>query len=348
MRIADGIAAAAAMFFACTQVAIAQADYVDDRSSAESVIRSFYNAINRKEYARAWSYFGETKPAKDFASFARGYADTNAVELRIGGVAEEGAAGSIFFAVPVAIRATSITGDQRLFAGCYTLRQVNAQIQEPPFDPIHIEKGVLKPASGDLEEALPERCGDGPEPSNRDAALEAAKKAFAATHQDECEKETPEGAPSTEPAAYTIRYQDKDAGADAPEREVRLFRFFCDMGAYNESAYYYLADDSGRIRQLQFAVPELDIRYENGDHEGKVESVAVIGFQVEDVAFNSHYDEASFTITTFAKWRGVGDASSTGTYLFRNGEFALVKYDVDASYDEEINPETVVDYYTAP
>src|SRR5690606_41301622 len=142
--------------------------------------------------------------------------------------------------------------------------------------------------SGELVEAVPARCCDGPEPSNRGAALEAAKKAFAATHQDECENETPEGAPSTEPAAYTIRYQDKDAGADAPEREVRLFRFFCDMGAYNESAYYYLADDSGRIRQLQFAVPELDIRYENSDHEGKVKCDTVICCEVRAGAFNKH------------------------------------------------------------
>ncbi|TIV72916.1 MAG: DUF1176 domain-containing protein, partial [Mesorhizobium sp.] len=48
------------------------------------------------------------------------------------------------------------------------------------------------------------------------------------------------------------------------------------------------------------------------------------------------------------KWRGVGDASSSGTYLFRNGDFSLVQYDVDASYDGEINPQTIIDYNTAP
>ncbi|TIS77743.1 MAG: DUF1176 domain-containing protein, partial [Mesorhizobium sp.] len=41
-------------------------------------------------------------------------------------------------------------------------------------------------------------------------------------------------------------------------------------------------------------------------------------------------------------------ASSTGTYLFRHGNFSLVQYDVDASYDGEINPETVLDYNTPP
>jgi hypothetical protein len=339
---------AAAAFLACCQSALAEPAYLDDRSSAEAVIRSLYNAINRHEYARAWGYFGETKPAKDFDAFVKGYAETDEVDVRTGGVSEEGAAGSVFFTVPVAIMATDKKGDSKIFAGCYTLRQVNGQIQEPPFDPIHIEKGALKPATGGLDEAVPEKCGDGLPPQKKDATLEQAQKAFVAAYGQECDEQTPDGKPITEPAIYSIRYRDKGAGADEPEREVRLFRFFCRMAAYNETAYYYTADSINGVKQLQFAVPELDIRYENKDSDEKVESVNVTGFQTEDYAINSDYDEASFTITTAAKWRGVGDASSTGTYLFRNGEFALVKYEVDASYDGESNPQTVVDYYTAP
>jgi hypothetical protein len=336
---------AAAAFLACCQSALAaEPDYLDDRSSAEAVVRSLYNAISRHEYARAWGYFGEAKPAKDFDAFVKGYADTDSVDVRTGGVAEEGAAGSVFYTVPVAILALDKQGEQKLFAGCYTLRQVNGQIQEPPFDPIHIEKGALKPATGSLDEAVPEQCGDSPPPPKKDAMLEQARKSFAATYGDECDDETPENRPT----AYSIRYKDKYAGTDDPPREVRLYRFFCRMAAYNESAYYYISDDVNGVRPLQFAVPELDIRYENGDSEGKVEAVNVTGFQAEDYAINSDYDEGTRTITTFAKWRGVGDASSSGTYLFRDGAFALVQYDVDASYDGEINPQTVVDYYTAP
>ena len=37
--------------------------YLDDRSNPESLVRSLYNAIGRKEYARAWDYFGEQKPS---------------------------------------------------------------------------------------------------------------------------------------------------------------------------------------------------------------------------------------------------------------------------------------------
>src|SRR5690606_31087041 len=134
MKSALSAAAAAAAFLTCSQsVMAAESDYLDDRSSAEALVHSLYNAIDRREYARAWSYFGETKPAGDFDSFAKGYADTESVEVRAGDVAEEGAAGSIFFAVPVAILATDKAGGQKVFAGCYTLRQVSGQIQEPPF-----------------------------------------------------------------------------------------------------------------------------------------------------------------------------------------------------------------------
>ncbi|PDQ19603.1 DUF1176 domain-containing protein [Mesorhizobium sanjuanii] len=329
-------------------VLAAEAPYIDDRSTAEAVVRSLYSAISRHEFARAWGYFGDTKPAKDFDTFVKGYDGTDKVEVQTGAVSDEGAAGSIFYNVPVAIRATDKDGKQTVFAGCYTLRQVNASIQEPPFTPIFIDKGALKLASADFEDAVPASCGDGPPPPKKDAALEQAKKAFAATYGDQCDKETPEGKPVGEPATHTLHYKDATAAADEPERETRLFRFFCSMAAYNESAVYYISDDVSGVRQLQFASPELDIRYENNNSEGKVEAINIIGFQTDDQLVNSDYDEATKTISSMNKWRGVGDASSAGTYLFRNGNFSLVQYDVDASYDGEINPQTVLDYNTPP
>ncbi|GLS40799.1 hypothetical protein GCM10010869_63960 [Mesorhizobium tianshanense] len=329
-------------------VLAAEAPYIDDRSDAEVVIRSLYSAINRQEFARAWDYFGDTKPAKDFDAFVKGYDGTDKVEVKTGGVSEDGAAGSIYYNVPVAIRATAKDGAEHVFAGCYTLRQINASIQEPPFRSIFIDKGALKPAKVVFEDAVPESCGDSPPPPKKDAALGQAKKAFAATYGEQCDKEMPGGDPLGEPDTYSLRNKDAGAASDEPERETRLFRFFCSMAAYNESAVYYVYDDVSGVRQLQFASPELDIRYENNNSEGKVEAINVIGFQTDDQLVNSGYDDATKTISSLNKWRGVGDASSAGTYLFRHGNFSLVQYDVDASYDGEVNPETVLDYNTAP
>lgn len=94
--------------------------------------------------------------------------------------------------------------------------------------------------------------------------------------------------------------------------------------------------------------PELDIHYVGNNTEGKVEHIGIIGYLAETRLVNSSYDEAATSITSSSKWRGVGDASSSGTWLFRDGAFTLVRYDVDASYDGEVNPETVLDYNSAP
>ena len=74
----------------------------------------------------------------------------------------------------------------------------------------------------------------------------------------------------------------------------------------------------------------------------------MIGYRSAPELINSDYDEATQSIHAFAKWRGIGDASSVGKWIFRGGEFSLVRYEVDASYDEEINPQVVVDYDSGP
>lgn len=326
----------------------AEAPYVDDRSSAESVIQSLYSAINRHEFARAWGYYDDAKPTKDFDTFVKGYDGTQEVEVKTGTAASEGTAGSVYYSVPVAIKATDKSGNAQVFAGCYTLRQVSAQAQEPPFRPIFIDKGELKPSTADFDSALPESCDGSAPPPKKDMALELAKRAFASNYGDRCDKKMPGGDPRGEPDAYTIRYKGEGAAENDPDRETRLFRFFCAMAAYNESSIYYVYDDVSGLRQLQFAAPTLDIRYENNNTEGKVESINITGFQTEDQAVNSEYDDTTKTITSFGKWRGAGDASSTGTYLFRHGTFSLVQYDVDASYDGKVNPQTILDYNTAP
>ena len=326
------------------QALAAEIPYVDDRSDPAAVVRSLYNAVSRKEYARAWDYFGDAKPAKDFAEFAKGFDKTDRVEVETGAVSSEGAAGSIFYNIPVAIRAIDAGGAEKVFAGCYTARQVNASIQEPPFKPILLEKGNLKPAEGDLTAALPKQCGDAPPPET-DALFDQATKLFAADYKSQCDASR-EGEDAAK--SYTISYHNKSDAADAKPSEARLFRFFCSMGAYNETHVYYLWNELNGLDQQHFATPELDIRYENDNSEGKLESLSVIGYRSESQLVNSDYDEKTMTLMSHAKWRGVGDASSDGVWIFRDGAFTLIKYDVDATYDGEINPESVLDFNTGP
>ncbi len=322
--------------------------YIDDRSDPANLIQSFYNAVTRKEYARAWDYYGDEKPAADVETFAHGYDDTAQVNVITGNVAMEGAAGSTFYYLPVSIVSFAADGSEKVFSGCYTFRLADPSIQEPPFRPLHIEKGSLKLSNVSYEEALPVSCPDAPPPEATDAVLDQAKTLFAAAHGD-CDRQLPGADPArTEVEEYKIPFRYSSDGDEQPERQARVFRFYCGTGAYNETHVYYQYDEDEGLREVQFATPELDIRCENDDTDGKVESVAIIGYTADGKLVNSAFDEAAQTITSAPKWRGVGDASSNGRWIFRNGRFTLVKYDVDASYDGQINPETVLDFDTAP
>jgi hypothetical protein len=132
--------------------------YVDDRSSPEAVVTSFYNAINRGEFARAYSYYQEGEGVGDYNEFVTGYADTVHVEVTTRAATSEGAAGSIYYTLPVAIDARETDGRHAGFAGCYTLRLVNPQLQEPPFRPLHIVSGTLHAVPEGTEPTPPEDC----------------------------------------------------------------------------------------------------------------------------------------------------------------------------------------------
>jgi len=152
-------ALAIAGLLAAPALAQDQEPYLDDRSTPEAVISSLYNAINRAEYLRAYSYYGDDSNVGSYEDFSAGYAETDSVDVLMGKSTSEGAAGSTYYYVPVAIDAVGKDGSHRQYAGCYTLRLSNPQIQDtPPYVPMHIEKGELKAAEGELEALLPASC----------------------------------------------------------------------------------------------------------------------------------------------------------------------------------------------
>lgn len=132
--------------------------YIDDRSDGAALVRSLYNAINRKEYARAYGYFGETKPVGGYKTFTRGYDRTVSVEVKLGKVKTEAGAGSIYSAVPVAVKSIEKRSRVRFFAGCYVTRIINPSLQVPPFTPYQIEAARLREVKGPLQTALPTVC----------------------------------------------------------------------------------------------------------------------------------------------------------------------------------------------
>jgi hypothetical protein len=135
----------ALLLFLCLlglNIARAEDGYLDNRSNADQLVRSLYNAINNHQYARAFDYF-ETPPTKDFATFEQGYETTSHVDVLTGQESDEGAAGSTYFNLPVAIRAKNKDGQFTYFAGCYVIRAVSAAAQEPPYRPYLIYSADL-------------------------------------------------------------------------------------------------------------------------------------------------------------------------------------------------------------
>lgn len=316
----------------------ADAPYIDNRSDAAALIRSLYSAVNRKEYARAWGYFAPP-PARDFETFVRGYETTKQVELAIGAVRGEGTAGSSFFTVPVAIKARNSDNSEKVFAGCYTVRQVNPQNQEPPFRGLQIEKGALKPSDAtSAEGAVPEDCAGGGEPDEEglDEAISAYLSVFAKT----CDRLTQVQSGEVKPDRYEIQYK-SSADAETVDSTAELYRFPCNLAAYNESAVYLLKTETEPLKPIAFPEPVLDIQYD-GECCAKIKSVSIAGYEASFEAVNSDFDPKESVIITYSKWRGLGDSSSNALYIFKEGRFVLWDYDVDPTEDEEINPTSLI------
>ncbi len=149
----------AACMMACPAVSLAQEPtYSDDRSDGAALVRSLYNAVARREYARAYSYFSDKSELPEFRAFAEGYADTVEVEVKTGTVTPEGAAGSVYMPVPVAVRSIDKAGKEHVFAGCYVTRLGDATLQEPPFIPLQIDSAELEEVDQPFDHAVPKVC----------------------------------------------------------------------------------------------------------------------------------------------------------------------------------------------
>ncbi len=322
-----------------TTLAQAEVPYFDDRSDAASLVTSLYNAINRHEFGRAYGYFAEP-PAKSFTEYEDGFSDTVRVELDVGPVSEEGAAGSVFYTVPVAIKSINADTTEKVFAGCYTVRRINAQ-QDAPARALEITAGKLKPSDAVMVEgAYPETCNDIATPRNVLAGESEATRAYVSLFAANCPLSNEVLAGSQSPQSWELEFKSDESSEGEPDSKAVLFRFPCMMAAYNESAVYFLSGAEG-LFPLSFAQPDLAISYEDAD-SAELKAMAVKGYSSVFELVNSDYDPAGNTIGTFSKWRGIGDASSNATYTFREGRFVLTEYDADPTYNEEMDPVSVI------
>jgi hypothetical protein len=141
--------------------------FYEHRDSASGTLKSYYNAINRKEYDRAYTYFqGAPNPdpavAPPYAQFVAGYSDTVSVTLALGHEVDDAGAGNLFASIPVAIVAKHTDGHSETFGGCYILHRVNDGISPDPRDTlwsIRSAKLTPAPAGATIDSLLAQPCG---------------------------------------------------------------------------------------------------------------------------------------------------------------------------------------------
>jgi hypothetical protein len=127
----------------------------DDRTAdttsaaAATVIRRYYDAIRAAQYDSAYALWRDEGRAsgQSRAEFAAGFAETAEVRVAItDSVRVEGAAGSQYATVPVAVDAVLRDGRRQHFEGAYTLRRAAVDGATPAQRQWHIASAKLRPA----------------------------------------------------------------------------------------------------------------------------------------------------------------------------------------------------------
>ncbi len=135
------------------------APVIDNRSTALGILNSYYNAINLKDYQRAYNYWqlygnGSSNP-NTFNVFAAGFSQTAAVNVATGPVYSDGTAGTVYYSVPVVIISSQKDGTQQHFYGCYRVAQVDVQIGDHPLpNPLYINFAKIFAASTNFNEFM--------------------------------------------------------------------------------------------------------------------------------------------------------------------------------------------------
>jgi hypothetical protein len=170
------------------------------------------------------------------------------------------------------------------------------------------------------------------------AILEIAKPAYGKI----CDFEYAAG-PAERYKSWPLDYKLRDDPADQAIRKATLHELFCFSGAYNISYAYLIETEDDGIVPVFFASPDFKVAYENEDDPVKVLRIDIGGFTANPYLVNPTFDATTNTLKSDSAWRGLGDASSSGTWKFVEGKFVLTHFDIDGSYDGEINPTAVYD-----
>ncbi len=127
--------------------------FIDNRTGPAELLGSLFNAINRREYVRAYSYWeSNAQGLLPYDQFAAGYANTNSVQIRLGTVTPDAGAGQVYYTVPVTLIAQTTNNQTQTYVGCYTLHISNPSIQDnPPFQSLAVRSANVKQVANNAD-----------------------------------------------------------------------------------------------------------------------------------------------------------------------------------------------------
>lgn len=143
---------------------------------------------------------------------------------------------------------------------------------------------------------------------------------------------------STDPISFEMKIGEETASLAA-----LLVEFPCRAGAYNSTAVYLLSDEHGKMSEVFFPSPKIDVTYLGEGENAPVKDIVITETRSLREVINPTYDADRRTMTERNKWRGVGDAYTLIEWGFKNGKFELMHLSVDASYDGKDDPQTLIE-----
>lgn len=157
-----------------------------------------------------------------------------------------------------------------------------------------------------------------------------------------------DGTPDGDNNVFPLSYRTKGQDQDSPDYKLTLVQLACSSGAYNFNSIYLTRNADGIWELLSFAEPTLDFDYTDENFSRLKAPPKVAGFITVTQLTNSEYDPETKALNAAAKWRGIGDAWSSGEYQFVEGVFVLRKYEVDPTFqapgEEEPDPNVPESY----
>lgn len=132
----------------------------ENLNSPVDLLASYVNAINRQEYQRAYGYW--ENPPNSYEDFVAGFSDTANVQLIVQPPTRiEGAAGSLYVAIPTVFVDLHRDGSQHTFAGCFTTRKSNLHPPDIPKEDVwHLYQAQMAsvPNDGIIQALLAHAC----------------------------------------------------------------------------------------------------------------------------------------------------------------------------------------------